>query len=57
MPLKAILFDCDGTLLDSAKTIRRCINTTVKNFGYQEFTEEEFKTFYGHTPRNYKIIK
>ncbi|MGC8913830.1 MAG: HAD family hydrolase, partial [Thermoplasmata archaeon] len=25
------------------------INTTVKNFGYQEFTEEEFKTFYGHT--------
>lgn len=49
MTLSAFLFDCDGTILDSRHTIRRCVNTTVKAFGYQEFTEEEFKTFYGCT--------
>ncbi|MCX8173946.1 MAG: HAD family hydrolase [Thermoplasmata archaeon] len=49
MALLAILFDCDGTILDSRQTIRRCVNATVKEFGFPEFTEEEFKTFYGCT--------
>lgn len=49
MTLLGILFDCDGTILDSRLTIRRCINTTVKAFGYPEFSEDEFKTFYGCT--------
>jgi HAD superfamily hydrolase (TIGR01549 family) len=49
MPIRAVIFDCDGTLLDSSSTIRRCLNETVRAFGYQEFTDEEFRTFYGHT--------
>lgn len=49
MVLKALLFDCDGTILDSRNTIRRCVNATVKAFGFPEFTDEEFKTFYGCT--------
>jgi len=49
MALLGIIFDCDGTILDSRNTIRRCLNTTLKAFGYPEFTEEEFKTFYGCT--------
>ncbi|MEM3445521.1 MAG: HAD family hydrolase [Thermoplasmata archaeon] len=49
MGICALLFDCDGTILDSRNTIRRCVNATVKAFGFPEFTDEEFKTFYGCT--------
>ncbi|MEM3396664.1 MAG: HAD family hydrolase [Thermoplasmata archaeon] len=49
MGIQAVLFDCDGTILDSRNTIRRCVNATVKAFGFPEFSDDEFKTFYGCT--------
>jgi phosphoglycolate phosphatase-like HAD superfamily hydrolase len=37
----AILFDLDGTLIDSKRLISHALNKTLSEFGYREFTEEE----------------
>ena len=45
--LKAILFDLDGTLLDTVEDIRACLNAVMRKFGYPEATREQTCTYIG----------
>ncbi len=38
--MEAIVFDLDGTLFDSRKTIRRCLNETIVEYGKEPFGED-----------------
>ena len=42
-----ILFDLDGTVFDTAKTILNSLKATVKNAGLRDLTEEEVNSFIG----------
>ena len=44
---KAILFDQDGTLLDSAPGIKRCANFTLKELGYPQIPVKDLDFFIG----------
>ena len=44
---KAILFDQDGTLLDSAPGIKRCANFTLEKLGYPLIPYKELDFFIG----------
>lgn len=48
---KAAFFDLDGTLTDSKRTIFRCLNATLKEFGYGVYTEEEIYPLIGTLQR------
>jgi phosphoglycolate phosphatase len=45
--LKGVIFDLDGTLIDSRPELHRAINSTLKAHGRRAITLEEFKSFYG----------
>lgn len=45
--MDAVIFDLDGTLLDSRKTILRCLNTALAEFGRNPFEENEFHHMIG----------
>lgn len=45
--IKAILFDLDGTLLDTVEDIRACLNAAVTAFGYPEITRKQACAFIG----------
>lgn len=45
--INALLFDLDGTLIDSASDITRCLNVVLKSFGFSERRQEEVKRFIG----------
>lgn len=45
--MKAILFDLDGTLIDSNETIIRCINTVLKEYSLEPFEKSELKAMIG----------
>ncbi|MFN3598175.1 MAG: HAD family hydrolase [Aquificaceae bacterium] len=47
MPLKAIFFDLDGTLIDSYKDIGIHLNRTLKNFGLPQVDIEDAKYMVG----------
>jgi len=38
--MEAIIFDLDGTLFDSRKTIRRCLNATIMEYGKEPFGDD-----------------
>jgi len=44
---QAILFDLDGTLVDSSRDILKSINLTLNNFGYEPITLEQSNSFVG----------
>lgn len=44
----AILFDLDGTLIDSRADIARCANHTLRNLGLREKTQEEIISYVGN---------
>ncbi len=46
--MTAIIFDLDGTLLDSLKDLGSAMNTTLKEYGYPEHPMESYKTFVGN---------
>ncbi len=48
---KAVVFDLDGTLIDSLPDIADGINDMLKKFGYPERTSEEIKNFIGNGAR------
>lgn len=50
--VKAVLFDLDGTLLDTIHDIGACLNEAMRRYGYPERTIEEHKTFVGHGARD-----
>ena len=45
--MDAVIFDLDGTLLDSKTTILRCFNTALREFGYKPFNAEELYPMIG----------
>ncbi len=49
---KAVIFDLDGTLIDSVPDIADNINAMLRKFGYPELTESEVKAKVGHGARN-----
>ncbi len=49
---KLVIFDLDGTLLDSVPDIEVCLNQTLTNFGYSTHSREEITTFIGNGARN-----
>ncbi len=50
--VKAVIFDLDGTLLNSVEDIADNINLMLKKFGYNTRTVDEIKSFIGHGARN-----
>ncbi len=47
-PVKAVLFDLDGTLLDTLPDLVRVTNATLRGAGYPERTVEEVKWMIGN---------
>jgi phosphoglycolate phosphatase len=45
--LLGIVFDLDGTLIDSAPDLRHAINATLRDFGRAEITLDTLKSFVG----------
>ena len=46
-PFEALIFDLDGTLIDSAPDVRACVNRVLAEFGRRELTLEETKDMVG----------
>ncbi len=53
--MRAVFFDLDGTLLDTAPDIRAALNRTLVEFGYPPHTDGEVKKFVGNGAR--KLIE
>ncbi len=51
MKIKAVLFDLDGTLLNTLPDLTNISNTTMREAGFPEHTEEEVKMFIGNGMR------
>ncbi|SCX78760.1 HAD family hydrolase [Desulfoluna spongiiphila] len=49
--IKGVVFDLDGTLIDSLEEIATATNRTLEAFGYPTHPEEAFKYFAGHGAR------
>jgi phosphoglycolate phosphatase len=47
MHYKAVIFDLDGTLLDTISDISDSVNEVLRNNGYKEFGTEDYKYFVG----------
>jgi len=47
-PIKAVIFDLDGTLLDTLKDIAGAINKGLADLGYPQHPVEDFRHFVGH---------
>jgi len=47
MKYKAVIFDLDGTLLDTIEDIKITMNLALKRYNYPEFSVEEYKYFVG----------
>lgn len=45
--IKAILFDLDGTLLDTVEDIRVCLNAVMRKFGYPEASRGQTCAYIG----------
>lgn len=45
--IRACIFDCDGTLLDTIASIAYCANRALKDFGLRTFAEQDYKLFVG----------
>lgn len=53
--VKAIIFDLDGTLLNTLKDLKESTNFALRKFGYPERTLEEIRCFVGNGVR--KLIE
>ena len=45
--IKIVIFDIDGTLLDSIKYLQACTNHTLKQYGFPEHSVDAYKYFVG----------
>lgn len=50
--LKAVLFDLDGTLLDTGKGVVKSVEYTIKKMGFRSLTQEELESFVGPPIKN-----
>lgn len=48
MKYNTVIFDLDGTLLNTLEDLTDCVNHTMKTFGYKERTIEEVRGFVGN---------
>lgn len=55
--MKGVFFDLDGTLTDSKRTILRCLNKTLSEFGFSEYIESELYPLIGTLDRMRMIYK
>lgn len=46
--IKAVIFDLDGTLINSLEDLAVSVNDTMKTFGYREYTMEEVRGMIGY---------
>ena len=44
---KAVIFDLDGTLLDTSAGVLKSVDYTIEKMGYQPLAEEVKRTFIG----------
>lgn len=56
MKYDTVLFDLDGTLLDTSKGILKSVDFTIAKLGYRELTVEEKRSFIG-PPIQYSLQK
>ena len=52
MKIKAIYFDCDGTLLDTLQDIHEALNLTLIELGIPSVTKDQTRSFVGNGLRN-----
>ncbi len=45
--IEGLIFDLDGTLLDSKRTILRCLNAALSEFGFEEFADDDLYSMIG----------
>ena len=50
--IEEVIFDLDGTLLNTVASIAKCCNDTLAEFGYEPFAEDRYKYFAGDGARN-----
>lgn len=55
MAYKAVLFDLDGTLLDTLDDLRDAMNRALASFGFPPHTLEEVRSFVGNGIRDYTL--
>ena len=48
MENKVIIFDLDGTLLDTLTDLYICFNYAIEQFGYPQRTQTEIRSFVGN---------
>ena len=51
MPDRAVIFDLDGTLVDTAPDLMRATNFVLTGIGRRELAVEEVRSFVGHGAR------
>ena len=54
--IKSVIFDLDGTLLDTSTGVLSSVKKTIEKFGFRELSEEELLTFIG-PPINKQLQK
>ncbi len=47
MAITTVLFDLDGTLINSSPGIRRCVDESLAHHGFPAITDEQFSSFIG----------
>ncbi|MEJ6511493.1 MAG: HAD hydrolase-like protein [Acidimicrobiales bacterium] len=47
MAITTVLFDLDGTLINSSPGIRRCVDESLAHHGFSAITDEQFSSFIG----------
>ena len=52
MGYQTILFDMDGTVLDTLYDLRASTNAVLRELGYPERTMEEIRSYVGNGARN-----
>ena len=55
--MKLIIFDMDGTLVDSWPGMEYCYNQTFREYGRDDMTEDEFVSgFVGNLSENLRVM-
>lgn len=51
--LKSVIFDLDGTVLDTLPDLNICMNRALADYGFPAITREQTMAFVGHGGRNF----
>ena len=52
MAIKYVIFDLDGTLLDTLSDLRTAVNMALADYGMAPRTREEIRVYVGNGVRN-----